>query len=130
MLMPDPRGSASYGRAWLEAIRGAWGGADAEDQLACADWAVGESLADAARLGVTGLSYGGFMAQWLIGQSDRFRAAVAVAGVANQVSAVGNCDEGAVWTSAPRLGLPARRPRASLAAIARWRTPTRSRRRS
>ena len=46
VLMPDPRGSASYGRAWLEAIRGDWGGADAEDQLACADWAVGQGLAD------------------------------------------------------------------------------------
>ncbi len=102
MVMPDPRGSASYGRVWHEAIRGAWGGADAEDQLACADWAVEEGLADPARLGVTGLSYGGFMAQWLIGQTDRFRAAVAVAGVANQVSAAGSCDEGAVWT--PRLG--------------------------
>ena len=102
MLMPDPRGSASYGRAWLEAISGAWGGADAEDELACADWAVGEGLADPERLGVTGLSYGGFMAQWLITQTGRFRAAVSAAGVANQISAAGNCDQGAVWT--PRLG--------------------------
>jgi dipeptidyl aminopeptidase/acylaminoacyl peptidase len=102
VLAPDPRGSGSYGRAWLEAIRGAWGGADADDQLACADWAVGEGLADPARLGVTGLSYGGFMTQWLIGQSDRFRAAVAANGVANQISAAGNCDLGGLWT--PRLG--------------------------
>jgi dipeptidyl aminopeptidase/acylaminoacyl peptidase len=102
MLMPDPRGSASYGRAWLEAISGAWGGADAEDQLACTDWAVGEGIADPARLGVTGLSYGGFMTHWLITQTDRFRAAVAANGVTNQVSAVGNCDEGPLWT--PRLG--------------------------
>jgi dipeptidyl aminopeptidase/acylaminoacyl peptidase len=102
MLMPDPRGSASYGRAWLEAIRGDWGGADADDQLACADWAVGEGLADPARLGVTGLSYGGFMTQWLIGQDDRFRAAVAANGVSNQVSAAGSCDQGTLWT--PRLG--------------------------
>ena len=100
--MPDPRGSASYGRAWLEAIRGDWGGADAEDQLACVDWAVGEGLADPERLGVTGLSYGGFMTHWLIGQSDRFRAAVAANGVANQISAAANCDQGALWTT--RLG--------------------------
>ena len=102
VLMPDPRGSASYGRAWLEAIRGSWGGADADDQLACVDWAVGEGIADAARLGVTGLSYGGFMVNWLITRTDRFRAAVSANGVANQISAVGNCDEGALWT--PRLG--------------------------
>ena len=102
MLMPDPRGSGSYGRAWLEAIRGDWGGADAEDQLACVDWAVGEGLADPARLGVTGLSYGGFMTHWLIGQDDRFRAAVAANGVSNQISSVANCDLGTLWT--PRLG--------------------------
>jgi dipeptidyl aminopeptidase/acylaminoacyl peptidase len=102
MLMPDPRGSASYGRAWLEAISGDWGGADAADQLATVDWAVGEGLADPARLGVTGLSYGGFMTHWLISQDDRFRAAVASNGVSNQVSAVGNCDLGTLWT--PRLG--------------------------
>ncbi len=102
VICPDPRGSGSYGRAWLEAISGAWGDADAADDLACVDWAVGEGLADPARLGVTGLSYGGFMTQWLIGQDDRFRAAVAVNGVANQISAAGNCDQGALWT--PRLG--------------------------
>ena len=102
VLMPDPRGSASYGRAWLEAIRGAWGGADADDQLACADWAVGEGLADPARLGITGLSYGGFMTNWLVSQSDRFRAAVSINGVANQISAAANCDQGALWTT--RLG--------------------------
>ncbi len=60
-----------------------------------------EGLADPARLGVMGLSYGGFMTQWLVGQSDRFRAAVAVNGVTNQISAAANCDQGA-WT--PRLG--------------------------
>ena len=102
VLMPDPRGSASYGRAWLEAISGGWGGADSEDQLACADWVVGQRIADPHRLGVTGLSYGGFMTQWLIGRSDRFRAAVAANGVANQISAAANCDQGALWT--PRIG--------------------------
>ena len=117
VLMADPRGSAGYGRAWLEAIRGEWGGADAEDLLACVDWSVGEGLADPARLGVTGLSYGGFMTHWLVSQSDRFRAAVASNGVANQISAAGNCDEGARLDPASRLGPPARRLRAPLAAI-------------
>jgi dipeptidyl aminopeptidase/acylaminoacyl peptidase len=102
VLMPDPRGSASYGRDWLEAIHGDWGGADAQDQLTCVDWAVRQGLADPERLGVTGLSYGGFMTHWLISQSDRFRAAVAANGVANQISAAANCDLGALWT--PRFG--------------------------
>jgi dipeptidyl aminopeptidase/acylaminoacyl peptidase len=92
VLRPDPRGSDSYGAAWLAAIAGSWGGADAEDCLAVTDWAVAEGLADPERLGVVGLSYGGFMTQWLIGVTERFRAAVAVNGVANQVSTAGNCD--------------------------------------
>ena len=49
-----------------------------------------------------GLSYGGFMTSWLVGQTDRFRAAISVNGVSNQVSAAANCDLGALWT--PRLG--------------------------
>jgi dipeptidyl aminopeptidase/acylaminoacyl peptidase len=102
VLRPDPRGSGSYGRAWLEAIEGAWGGADAHDQLAVCDWAVAEGLADPDRMGVFGLSYGGFMTSWLVGQTDRFRAAVSVNGVTNQISAIANCDLGALWT--PRLG--------------------------
>jgi dipeptidyl aminopeptidase/acylaminoacyl peptidase len=102
VLRPDPRGSGSYGRAWIDAITGAWGGADADDQLAVCDWAVTEGLADPERLAVHGLSYGGFMTNWLVGQTDRFRAAISVNGVSNQVSSVANCDLGAFWT--PRLG--------------------------
>jgi dipeptidyl aminopeptidase/acylaminoacyl peptidase len=102
VLRPDPRGSGSYGRAWTEAILGSWGGADAEDQLAVCDWAVAAGLADPDRLAVHGLSYGGYMTNWLVGQTDRFRAAVSANGVTNQVSAVANCDLGLLWT--PRLG--------------------------
>ncbi len=102
VLRPDPRGSGSYGRAWLEAIAGAWGGADAEDQLAVCDWAVEQGLADPERLAVFGLSYGGFMTSWLVGHTDRFRAAVSANGVSNQLSAAANCDLGVLWT--PRLG--------------------------
>jgi dipeptidyl aminopeptidase/acylaminoacyl peptidase len=86
----------------MEAIAGAWGGADADDQLAVCDWAVAEGLADPDRLAVHGLSYGGFMTSWLVGQTDRFRAAISVNGVSNQLSAAANCDLGALWT--PRLG--------------------------
>jgi dipeptidyl aminopeptidase/acylaminoacyl peptidase len=102
VLRPDPRGSGSYGRAWLEAIAGAWGGADAEDQLAVCDWAVEQGLADPERLAVFGLSYGGFMTSWLVGHTDRFQAAVSANGVSNQLSAAANCDLGVLWT--PRLG--------------------------
>ena len=102
VLRADPRGSGSYGRDWLQAIAGAWGGADADDQLTVCDWAVAEGLADAERMGVTGLSYGGFMTQWLVGRTSRFRGAVSINGVANQVAVATSCDLGTVWT--PRLG--------------------------
>jgi dipeptidyl aminopeptidase/acylaminoacyl peptidase len=102
VLRPDPRGSDSYGSAWLGSIMGSWGGADADDCLAVCDWAVANGLADEDRLAVFGLSYGGFLTQWLIGRTERFRAAVAANGVANQVSCVANCDLGVPWTF--RLG--------------------------
>jgi hypothetical protein len=105
VLRPDPRGSGSYGRAWLEAIAGAWGGADAEDQLAVCDWAVDQCLADPERLAGFGLSYGGFMTSWLIGQTDRFRAAVSANGV-SAGGAAANCDLGAGRRGSAGSGLP------------------------
>jgi dipeptidyl aminopeptidase/acylaminoacyl peptidase len=106
VLRPDPRGSGSYGRAWLEAIEGAWGGADADDQLAVCDWAIAEGLSDPERQLVWGLSYGGFMTSWLVGHGDRFRAAVSINGVSNQVSSIANCDVGVPWAPRTGWGLP------------------------
>jgi dipeptidyl aminopeptidase/acylaminoacyl peptidase len=87
VLMPNIRGSAAFGAAWVRAIRGRWGEVDAADVLAAVDAVVGRGLADPERLGVTGMSYGGFLTQWLVGATDRFRGAVAENGVADQVSA-------------------------------------------
>jgi dipeptidyl aminopeptidase/acylaminoacyl peptidase len=102
VLRPDPRGSASYGRDWQRAIMNDWGGGDAEDCLSVCDFALAQGLADPERLAVTGLSYGGYLTQWLVSQTDRFRAAVAANGVANLVAAAGNCDLGVPWNE--RLG--------------------------
>ncbi len=104
VVLPNIRGSASYGRDWIDAQLGDWGGADAADVHAAADHAVALGLADADRLGVLGLSYGGFMVHWLIGTSDRFRAAVSENGVANQVSAWANSDTGVWYDRTARLG--------------------------
>jgi dipeptidyl aminopeptidase/acylaminoacyl peptidase len=90
VAMPNPRGSATFGSAWIKALAGHWGGADAADALAVVDDLVARRLADPERLGVMGLSYGGFLTQWLVGVTDRFAAAVAENGVANQVSAWAN----------------------------------------
>ena len=106
VLLPNIRGSAGYGRAWIRLQLGDWGGVDADDVLAVVDRAVGLGLADPARLGILGLSYGGFMTQWLVGTSDRFRAAVAENGVTNQINAWGNCDFGVNYNRTALLGDP------------------------
>ena len=107
VLMPNIRGGAGYGRAWTRAIFGDWGGPDVADTLAVVDHAVALGLADPDRLGILGLSYGGFLAQWLVGaEPDRFRAAVAEAGVANQVAAWANSDSGVEYNRAELLGDP------------------------
>jgi dipeptidyl aminopeptidase/acylaminoacyl peptidase len=106
VLLPNIRGSATYGRAWIRESLGDWGGVDAADVHAAIDHAVGLGLVDPARLGVLGLSYGGFMVHWLIGTSDRFRAAVSENGVANQISAWANSDSGVEYNRAASLGDP------------------------
>ncbi|HET6871203.1 MAG TPA: S9 family peptidase [Solirubrobacteraceae bacterium] len=86
VVLPNPRGSTSYGQAFTRACTGDWGGADAEDILACCDDLIERGVADGARMFVSGGSYGGFMTTWLVGHSDRFRAATAVAAVVDQTS--------------------------------------------
>ena len=80
VVLPNIRGSTSYGRDWIRPHLGNWGGPDAEDVHAALDHAIALGLADPDRLGVLGLSYGGFMVNWLVGTTDRFKAAVSVAG--------------------------------------------------
>ena len=81
VVLPNPRGSYDQGAAWVRPLRGDWGGVDADDCHAVLDALVERGLADPDRLGVIGLSYGGFVTNWLVGTSDRFRAAVSENGV-------------------------------------------------
>jgi dipeptidyl aminopeptidase/acylaminoacyl peptidase len=104
VVLPNIRGSATYGRDWIEPQLGDWGGVDAADVHAALDHVLALGLADPERLGVLGLSYGGFMVHWLVGTSDRFRAAVSENGVANQVSAWANSDTGVIYDRSARLG--------------------------
>ncbi len=106
VVLPNIRGSASYGRDWIRPQLGDWGGADADDVHAALDHVIELGLADRERLGVLGLSYGGFMVHWLIGTSDRFRAAVSENGVTNQVSAWANSDSGPEYDRTSLLGDP------------------------
>lgn len=105
VILPNVRGSAAYGRAWIRPQLGDWGGVDAADVLAAVDHVVALGLADPARLGILGLSYGGFMVNWLIGAApDRFAAAVSENGVTNQVNDWANSDSGPEYDRTALLG--------------------------
>jgi len=85
-LLPNPRGSAGRGHAFAQAVLGDGGGIDFRDIMAGVDHVIAEGIADPDRLGIAGLSYGGYMAGWAVGQTDRFAAAVAMSVVSNYVS--------------------------------------------
>lgn len=98
VLYTNPRGSIGYGRDFSLAVRGAWGEKDSLDILAGIDALVQKGYIDEQRIGVTGGSYGGFMTNWLVGHTDRFKAAVTDRSVTNLASDFGSCDFG--WTFA------------------------------
>lgn len=106
VVLPNIRGSATYGADWIRPQLGHWGEVDADDVHAALDHVISLGLADADRLGVLGLSYGGFMVNWLVGTTDRFRAAVSENGVANQVSAWANSDCGPEYCRTALMGDP------------------------
>jgi len=106
VALPNIRGSTGYGADWIRPQLGHWGGPDADDVHAVADHLVDRGWADADRLGILGLSYGGFLVNWLVGTTDRFAAAVSENGVTNQISAWANSDYGPQYCREARLGDP------------------------
>ncbi|HEY8785812.1 MAG TPA: alpha/beta fold hydrolase [Candidatus Limnocylindria bacterium] len=82
VLAPNPRGSTGYGKKWREWNRGDWGGKDLEDVARGAEWLGDQKLADPARIGVYGASYGGYLTLMSLAlRPDRFAAGVSVVGV-------------------------------------------------
>ena len=92
VLMPNPRGSDSYGEDFTQACVGDWGGKDFGDLMDGVDLLVAQGVADRDRLFVGGYSYGGFMTSWAVGHTNRFRAAVVGAPVADHISMFGTTD--------------------------------------
>lgn len=87
VLYINPRGSSGYGQKFSDGTLNEWGGGDYKDLMAGLDEALRKySWIDRDRLGVTGGSYGGFMTNWIITQTPRFKAAVASASVSNLIS--------------------------------------------
>ncbi|MGC1490315.1 MAG: S9 family peptidase, partial [Candidatus Acidiferrum sp.] len=90
IFYPNIRGSLGYGEAFVEMNRGDWGGADFKDVMAGVKDLVDRGIADPARLGIGGWSYGGYMSEWAITQTTEFRAAVSGAGLSNLISEYGS----------------------------------------
>ncbi len=94
VLYTNPRGSIGYGREFSVAVRGIWGKEDYEDVMAGVEALVQQGNVDEARMGITGGSYGGFMTNWAVGHTDRFKAAVTQRSVVNLATMFGTCDFG------------------------------------
>ena len=83
VLFPMPRGGAGYGEAGQRAITNAWGEVDYRDIMTGVDALIAQGVADPNRLGVMGASYGGYMTNWIVTQTTRFKAASAGASLAD-----------------------------------------------
>jgi dipeptidyl aminopeptidase/acylaminoacyl peptidase len=100
VLFSNPRGGSGYSEEHGRAIRGpmndagpGWGTRDYEDVMAVVDTALANfDFIDPERLGVIGGSYGGFMTSWIIGHTNRFKAAISERAVNNLVSMFGSSD--------------------------------------
>jgi acylaminoacyl-peptidase len=94
VIFTNPRGSHGYGQEFVHAVVGHYGEGDYADLLAAIDQAASFDWVDGSRLGVTGGSYGGFMTNWMVGHTDRFRAAVTQRSISNWLSFHGVSDIG------------------------------------
>ena len=83
VLFPMPRGGSGYGEAGHRAIIDAWGEGDFQDIMAGVDHVIARGIADPDRLGVMGASYGGFMTNWIVTQTTRFKAASSAASISD-----------------------------------------------
>ncbi|MDQ0208007.1 S9 family peptidase [Alkalicoccobacillus murimartini] len=99
VLYINPRGSLGYGQEFVNAVRGDYGGGDYRDIMSALDYVLEQhSWIDESRLGVTGGSYGGFMTNWIVGHTNRFKAAVTQRSISNWTSFYGVSDIGYYFT--------------------------------
>lgn len=99
VLYTNPRGSHGYGQIFVDAVRSDYGGSDYTDLMTAVDTVVDTyDFIDQDRLGVTGGSYGGFMTNWIVGRTDRFKAAVTQRSISNWISFYGVSDIGFFFT--------------------------------
>ncbi len=94
VIYTNPRGSQGFGQEFVKAVNGDYGGMDYDDLMTFTDKALELDFVDENRLGVTGGSYGGFMTNWIVGHTDRFKAAVTQRSISNWISFHGVSDIG------------------------------------
>lgn len=92
LVFINPRGSTGRSNDFGKAVQARWGFADMPDFMAGVDHALSMGGLDPNRLGVTGGSYGGFSTNWLLGHTDRFKAAVTDRSISNMASMYGTDD--------------------------------------
>jgi dipeptidyl aminopeptidase/acylaminoacyl peptidase len=108
VVVANPRGSSGRGTRYATAIYADWGHKDAQDVLAAVDYVVAQGLADPARLGVGGWSYGGILTNYVIAQDRRFKAAVSGASASNILAGYGTDEY--VREYEAELGVPWQHP--------------------
>jgi dipeptidyl aminopeptidase/acylaminoacyl peptidase len=96
VLAANPRGSSGYGEAFCKKVLNDWGGDDFRDLMAGVDYVIANEPVDGNRLGIGGLSYGGYMTLYAITQTQRFKAAVSRNGISSLLSASTLSDQ-ALW---------------------------------
>jgi dipeptidyl aminopeptidase/acylaminoacyl peptidase len=129
VLSVNPRGSTSYGQEFADLIHRAYPGNDYDDLISAVDAAIAQGFVDPQRLFVTGGSGGGVLSSWIIGRTDRFRAAAVQKPVINMVSQVLTADAtpyfARYWFGAmPWEDVQAYWRRSPLSQVGNIRTPT------
>ncbi len=104
ILMPNPRGSSGFGQKFVEEISRDWAGKVYGDLMAGVDTLAAMPFVDSNRIGAAGGSYGGYMVNWILGHSTRFKALVSHAGVYNLESMYGVTEE--LWFPEWEFGGP------------------------
>jgi len=92
VIQPNFHGSSGFGLKFMDAIKGQWGGAPYEDQMKAVDTALKWPYVDTTRVAAAGASYGGYMANWVEGHTDRFRAIVSHDGLYDLMTMIYSSD--------------------------------------
>lgn len=103
-LLPNPRGSIGYGQRFLDEVSRDWGGKVYEDLMNGVDFVIKKGWVDPERMAAAGGSFGGYMVNWILGHTDRFKCLISHAGVYDLRSKFGTTDE--LWFPEWEFGGP------------------------